>query len=416
MRIPSILPLIAVIGVSCLAADWAEFRGPTRDGHSTAKQVPLKWSATENVAWKTTIPGSGWSSPVLSKGKLYLTTAVPVGESKVLSLRALRVDATSGAIDWNVEIFQEDTAASPRIHGKNGHASPSAVVSEGTVFVHYGHLGTAALDLQGKVLWKQDSFHYTPIHGNGGSPLLVGKLLFFSCDGGSDPFVLALDRKTGKEVWKTDRVTPASRKFSFSTAQAIAVDGKVQIISPGSGAVCAYDPADGHELWRVRYGEGYSVIPQPVYGHGLLFFGTGYDHPLVYAVKPGGSGDLTDSNVAWKTTKGAPNTPSLLLVGDELYFVSDAGIASCVDARTGTVHWSERLGGDFSASPVFAEGRIYFQNESGMGFVVKPGKQFEVLARNDLGERTLASYAVTDGALFIRSAEHLFRIAQPRTN
>lgn len=410
IRLPSLVFL--AVGLGCLGADWAEFRGPTRDGHSTAKQVPVKWSATENVAWKTEIPGSGWSSPVLSKGKVYLTTAVPVGESKILSLRALRVDANSGKIDWNVEIFQEDTAASPRIHGKNGHASPTAVVSEGVVFVHFGHMGTAALDLQGKILWKQESLHYTPIHGNGGSPLLVGKLLFFSCDGGSDPFVVALDRQTGKPVWKTARVTPASRKFSFSTAQAITVDSKPQLISPGSGAVCAYDPADGHEIWRVRYGEGYSVIPQPVYGHGLLFLGTGYDRPLVYALKPGGTGDLTDSHVAWKTAKSAPNTPSLLLVGDELYFVSDAGIASCVDARTGAVHWSERLGGDFSASPVFAEGRIYFQNEAGMGFVVKPGKTFEVLARNDLGERTLASYAVADGALFIRTAERLYRIGK----
>jgi len=406
-----LLPLIAVaLGMTCLGADWAEFRGPTRDGHSTATHVPMKWSATENVAWKTAIPGSGWSSPVVSNGKVYLTTAVPVGETKTLSLRALQLDAKSGAILWNVELFQEDTAKSPRIHGKNGHASPTPVVAEGVVYVHFGHMGTAALDLKGKVLWRQEALHYTPIHGNGGSPLIVGDLLFCSCDGGSDPFVVALKRKTGEVAWKTARVTPSKNKFSFSTAQAITVDGKRQIISPGSGAVCAYDPADGHELWRVRYGDGYSVIPQPVYGHGLLFIGTGYDRPLVYAVKPGGTGDLTDSNVAWKTAKGAPNTPSLLLVGDELYFVSDAGIASCVDARTGTVHWSERLGGDFSASPVFADGRIYFQNESGVGFVVKPGKTFELLAKNDLGERSLATYAVVDSALFIRTAQHLYRI------
>ena len=400
------------VGFGCFGADWSEFRGPSRDGHSPAHNVPVEWSATSNVVWKVAIPGAGWSSPSLAGGKVYLTTAVPIGDSKDLSLRALRVDATTGAIDWNVEVFKEESGKSARIHSKNGHASPTPVVADGVVYVHFGHMGTAALNLKGSILWRQEALKYTPIHGNGGSPILVNNLLFFSCDGAEDPFVVALNRKTGGVVWKTPRVTPASRKFSFSTAQWITVDGHQQIISPGSGAVCAYDPADGHELWRVRYGEGYSVIPQPVYAHGLLFLGTGYDRPLVYAVKPGGSGDLTTNNVAWTLTKGAPNTPSLLVVGDELYFVSDAGIASCVDARTGAVHWSERLGGDFSASPIFADGRIYFQNESGMGFVVKPGRTFQVLARNDLGERSLASYAVTDGTLFIRTAEHLFRIGK----
>ena len=192
---------------------------------------------------------------------------------------------------------------------------------------------------------------------------------------------------------------------------AIELDGATQVILPGSGFVAGYAPADGRELWRVRYGEGYSVIPRPVYAHGLLFFGTGYDHPSLFAVRPAGAkGDVTDTAIAWQTNKGAPNTPSTICVGDQLYFVSDGGIASCADAKTGKVHWSERLGGDFSASPVFAEDRLYFQNETGTGFVLKPGLTFEVLAKNELGERSLASYAVTDGALFIRGETHLYRI------
>jgi len=397
--------------VSATALDWPEFRGPTGQGHSSAKHLPLTWSATENVAWKQAIPGSGWSSPVLVAGRIYLTTAVD--EAGVRSLRALCLEAADGRVRWNVEIFRRDTGSAPGIHRKNGHASPTPVVRDGRIYVHFGHDGTAALDPDGQVLWRQEALRYTPIHGNGGSPALIGDRLIYSGDGGSDPFVAALSTKSGEVLWKVPRETPAKKKFSFSTPLVIEVDGKTQVISPGSGAVCAYDPADGRELWRVHYGEGYSVIPRPVFGHGLLFLASGYDRPVAYAIRPGGAqGDATDSHVAWTISRGAPNTPSLLLVGDEVYFVSDSGIASCVDARTGEVHWSERLGGDFSASPVFADGRLYFQNEAGVGFVVKPGRTFEVLAKNDLGERTLASYAVDDGALFIRTAEHLYRIGK----
>jgi outer membrane protein assembly factor BamB len=364
------------------------------------------------VAWQVPVPGAGWSSPVLVAGRLYLTTALSAGDEANLSLRVLCLDATDGKVRWDTEVF---TPARPGSrHDKNGFASPTPIARDGRLYVHFGHLGTACLDLAGQVLWRQADLGYSPVHGNGGSPALVGDRLFFSCDGAENPFVVALDAKSGKKLWQTVRDTPAKRKFSFSTPLAIEVDGRPQVISPGSGAVCAYDPADGRELWRARYGEGYSVITRPVFGHGLLFVSSSYDRPVVYAVRPAGAqGDVTDSHVAWTHAKGAPNTPSTILVGDELYFVSDAGIATAVEAKTGKVRWSERLGGDFSASPVFADGRLYFQNETGTGYVVKPGQTYELLAKNDLGERTLASYAVDDGALFIRGEKHLFRIGKP---
>ena len=211
--------------------------------------------------------------------------------------------------------------------------------------------------------------------------------------------------------WKTARNSPAKKQFSFSTPLLIHLDDKDQVISPGSGFVASYDPHDGHEFWRVCYGEGYSVVPRPVFAHDLLFLSSGFDAPIFHAIKPAGAnGDATATNIAWTQRKGAPNTPSALVLGDEVYFVSDGGIATCADARTGDVHWSERLGGNFSASPVAAEGRIYFQNEAGVGFVVKAGKIYELLATNDLGERSLASYAVADGALFIRTESHLWKI------
>jgi len=402
----------AFIGTRLFAAnDWPEFRGPTAQGISGAKNVPLHWSATSNVVWKTAIPGEGWSSPVLVNGKIYLTTATT--DSTNTSLRALCVDASNGRVLWNVGVLQPDADATQQIHKKNSLASPTPIVRDGCVYVHFGHMGTAALDLSGKILWRQTALNYSPMHGNGGSPALVGDQLVFSCDGESDPFLVALDAKTGKVRWKTPRNTTAARMFSFSTPLAIEVDGKAQIISPTSGFVAGYDPADGREIWRARYPEGFSIITRPVFAHGLLFVSSSYMKPVLYAVKPAGAkGDVTDTHIVWSYPKGAPNTPSPLVVGDEIYFVSDSGIATCLDARTGNLHWSERLGGGFSASPVLAESRIYFQNEEGVGTVLKAGKSFEVLAKNDLGERTLASPAITDNTLFVRSKSHLWRIGE----
>ncbi len=390
------------------ADDWPEFRGPTGQGTSSATHLPVQWSATNNVAWKQPIPGKGWSSPVLHAGKLYVTSAVSEGTAD-LGLTVFSLDAKSGAILWHTAVFQEAGAQSPRIHQKNSHASPTPIVDGDRLYVHFGHQGTACLDLKGAVIWRNTEFKYPPVHGNGGSPILADNALVFSCDGARDPFIVALNKKTGKLLWKVNRQTDAAKTFSFSTPLFITVNGQKQIISPGSNVVCAYDPKDGHEIWRVRY-DGYSVVPRPVYGHGLIFISTSFDRPSVLAIRPDGKGDVTDTHVAWKISKGAPNTPSLLLVSDELYMVADSGVATCMDARTGAVHWQERVCSNCSASPLYADGKIYIQDEQGQGVVLKPGKTFTKLASNVLNERTLASYAVTDGAFFIRTAENLYRI------
>lgn len=408
---------VAAALLSCtvlFAEDWTEFRGPTRQGHSTEKNLPVEWSPEKNIAWKTTIPGAGWSSPSVVEGRVYLTTAIK-DDSGGLSLRTLSLDANTGKEVWNVEVFGPADAKAGPIHNKNSHASPTPLVDDGKIYVHFGHQGTACLDRDGKALWRQNKIKYSPVHGSGGSPVLIDGKLVYNADGGSDPFIVALDVKTGELAWKVARKTDAKSKFSFSTPLIIEVKGKKQIISPGSGVVSALDPADGRELWRARYGEGYSVIPRPVFGNGMLFIATGYDRPTVIAVRADGSGDVTDTHIAWTLTRGAPNTPSMLLVGNELYMVSDAGIASCVDAATGKVHWNERIGGNFSASPVFADGRIYFQNEEGIGTVVKASKTFEKLAANDLKERSLASYAIANSAIFIRTAEHLYKVTNEKS-
>ena len=267
--------------------------------------------------------------------------------------------------------------------------------------------------LKASRLWRNTSLKYSAVHGNGGSPIIVGDALIFSCDGASDPFVVALDKANGEVIWKTARNTNPKKTFSFSTPLAIEVNGQTQIVSPTSGGVMAYNPRNGKEIWRVRYPEGYSVVPRPVFGHGLVFVSSAFDHPVFYAIRPDGKGDVTETHVAWSISKGAPNTPSPLLVGEEIYFVSDAGIMTCAEAESGKIHWQERISGNYSASPVFADGKIFVQSEEGVGTVLKAGKTFEVLSKNELKERTLASYAVDEGVIYIRGAEHLFRVQQP---
>jgi len=393
----------------CLAEDWPEFRGPTGQGISTEEKLPIEWGPAKNVAWKQAIPGKGWSSPVVCKGRIFVTTAVPAGSAGDQSLRALALDANSGKVLWNTEVFQQSGKTAPGIHPKNSHASPTPVTDGKRLYVHFGHQGTACLDLDGKVVWRNRDFKYRPVHGNGGSPILTDRALVFSCDGGDRQLIVALRSDSGKVLWQTPRQTDVFKKFSFGTPLLITVGGRQHLVSVGSGRVWAYDPETGKEIWRVRHG-GYSVVPRPVHGHGLVFVSTGYDAPVLLAIGPDGRGDVTDTHVVWKTRQGVPLSPSPLLVGDELYLISDRGVASCLDARTGKLHWKVQLGGAHSASPLAAGGRIYFQDEGGTGTVLRAGRRFEVLARNELGERTLASYAVADGALFIRTARHLYRI------
>lgn len=412
MIVRYLIPAVIVLSLhqSGLGSDWPEFRGPTGQGHAAETNLPLEWGKDKNVAWVQTIPGLGWSSPIVAAGRVYLTTAVPLQDNRNAdqSLQALCLDAKTGKLLWQKEVFRQDGRTAPPIHGKNSHASPTPLIQDGKLYVHFGHQGTACLDLRGEVLWRNRELKYSPAHGNGGSPIVVNDKLIFSCDGRDVAFVVALDRNTGKVLWKTPRAVDIVKKFSFATPLLITANDKPQVISPGSGAVVAYDPATGREIWRVRY-EGYSLIPRPVYGHGLVFLSSGYESPTFLAIRPDGEGDVTATHVAWQTRQNAPHTPSPLLVGDELYIVSDRGVASCLDARTGKVHWRKQLGGEFSASPMDAAGRIYFQDEEGDGIVIKAGKEFEELARNSLDEKTYASYAAADGALFVRTAKRLYR-------
>jgi outer membrane protein assembly factor BamB len=408
-RISVILSIAAVACTARAGSEWPIFRGPGGQGVSDAKNVPTEWSATDNVAWKTEIPGSGWSSPVVSDGTIYLTSAIPIDGSENLELAAVAEDVDSGKVDWVKPVFTQDAETAADIHRKNGHASPTPIVSDGRLYVHFGHQGTACLDLDGRVRWMNRDFNYTPVHGNGGSPLLVGDCLIFSCDGQSDPFVVALDKDTGKVRWREARQTSPKKSFSFCTPTAIEIDGRTLVVLPGSDKVTAYDPKDGSTIWSLEY-DGYSVVPKPVYGHGLIFMSTGFDRAIALAIDPSGHGDVTETHLRWQNRKSAPKTPSMLLVGSELYMFADNGVGTCMDALTGRVHWNERIIGGSSASPVFANGRIYMLDEAGKCAVIDAGREYKLLGKNELGEKTFASPAVIDGALIIRTETALYRI------
>jgi outer membrane protein assembly factor BamB len=408
-----LLVLLLIAGTSVLvqAEDWPQFRGPTGQGHATERGLPLEWSESSNIIWKTPVPGLGWSSPVVANGRVWLTTVVESKERRgrmSASLRALAFDVASGRELVNVEVFR--LADAGYVNPKNSRASPTPIVEGDRVYVHFGAEGTAALSASGEILWTTH-LRYESQHGNGGSPTLYRDLLIVNCDGnGGEAYVIALDTATGRTRWKTERRWPADQ--AYSTPLVITVGDRDQLISVGAYRAAAYEPLTGREIWRVSYGDGFSNVPRPVYGQGLVYIATGFQTPSLIAVRPDGRGDVTRSHLAWTITRGAPYTPSPLLVGNDLYYVSDTGVLSLADATSGQILWQQRLGGNFSASPVLADDRIYFQSEEGVTTVIAPGREFRRLAVSRLDGATLASMAVSSGSFFIRSHTHLYRIAE----
>ena len=393
-----LLLLLLILNLS----DWPQFRGPTGQGHSDEQGLPLNWSETTNVRWKIAIPGKGWSSPVVQGDRIWLTTATDEGKS----LRALSIDRNSGAILQNIEVIRLKSAK--LTNSKNSFASPTPVIDGERVYVHFGAYGTACLTQSGEIVWKTRLEYDNGQHGTGGSPIVYEDLLIISCDGNDVQFVVALDKLTGKVKWKKSR----EGYQAYTTPLVVSLPGGDQLISPGALRAVAYEPRSGKELWQVRYGEGFSNVPRPVYGDGLVFICTGFQQPSMLAVRLDGKGDVTNSKVEWKLDRGVPLTPSPLLVGNELYMVTDNGIATCVDAKTGKEYWRARVGGNHSASPIYADGRIYFLSEEGESVVIAPGQQLKHLTTNQLDGRTLASMAVSSGSIFIRSETHLYRISK----
>jgi outer membrane protein assembly factor BamB len=392
------------------AGEWPQFRGPRGDGHSDATDLPLTWSETTNVKWKTAIPGQGWSSPVVWGEQIWLTTALDQGKS----LRAIQVNRESGRIERDIELFAPADPGS--IHALNSYASPTPVIDADRVYCHFGNFGIAAVSTKtGEIAWKNQEFDLTYTVGPGSSPILYGDLYIVHCDGINGRFIAALDKATGRVKWKSDRTNPIKKTVqqekSFSTPLLVRQGGQDQLISIHADAVTAYEPKTGKEIWQARY-DGYSNVAAPVASEDMVFINTGYDVAQFWAVRLGGRGDVTRSHVAWKQTRGIGKRVSPLLVDGAIYLMSDEGVATCYDAATGRLTWQQRVGGQFSASPVYADGRIYYFDQAGVTTVIAPGGQYKQLARNELGDGFMASPAIAGKAFILRSKSALYRVEQ----
>lgn len=406
------LLVLAVGGVAGAADQWTEFRGPSGTGHSESVGLPREWNETKNVAWRTPIHGRGWSSPVVLGSQVWLTTATPDGKE----LFVVAIGRDDGRVLFDTKVFDVAEPADTRMY--NSFASPTPVIEEGRVYVHFGSYGTAALDTRsGKVIWTRRDLRCNHWRGPGSSPILYKGLLIVHFDGYDVQYVVALDKSTGRTVWKADRThdfgtDDGDQKKGFATPVVIEAGGRTQLISPAAKAVVSLDPLTGRELWRVRYPE-HSAAARPLFANGLVYVDTGYGKAELLAIRPDGRGDVTETHVAWKALKGVGAKPSPLLVDDLIYAVSDTGgVVTCIDAKTGAEVWQQRVGGGgHSASPLFADGAIYIFAEDGSAAALAPGREYRELARSAIGEGgVMATPAIAGKALFLRTESHLVRL------
>jgi outer membrane protein assembly factor BamB len=406
-------------------ADWPEFRGPHGDGHVSAPGVnrtlglPLHWSEEENIKWKTEIPYRGWSTPAILHGQAWMTTATTDGHD----FYVICVDTETGKLRVNEKLFHADSPE-PLGNNVNSYATPSPAIEPGRVYIHFGSYGTACLETDSaKTLWKREDLRCRHYRGPASSPIIFENMLILTMDGVDVQYLIALNKKTGETVWKTDRsvawndenvpgqmARDGDLRKAHSTPLIVQTDAGLQLLSAGAKAAYAYDPKTGREIWRVRY-DAWSAASMPLCENGLAFIISGFGGKTeLLAIRTNGQGDVTDSHVAWRYENMVSKTPSPILVEGLLYMVSDEGMLTCLEAATGKQLWRERIGGTFAASPILADGRLYFCNQQGKTLVVKPGRTFELLATNTLQTGLMASPAVDGRAIFLRTKTHLYRI------
>jgi outer membrane protein assembly factor BamB len=416
--------ILGVWGGLALAAagaeNWPEFRGPAGNGSVAAARLPQHWSETNNIAWKTALHGRAWSSPVIWGAQVWLTTATEDGRQ----LYAVGVDRATGRIRQDRLLFE---VARPQFaHAFNTYASPTPAIEEGRVYVTFGSPGTACLDTaSGQVLWQRRDFECNHWRGAGSSPILYQDRLFLHFDGADFQYLVALDKATGRTLWKVNRSINyqdlgddgqpkdgGDWRKAFSTPVLAHYGGQAQLISLGSKALYAYDPATGAEHWRVENHNCHSGSARPVLGEDLIYYCGGFPKGELWAVRPGGQGDVSATHVAWRNKKDVPSKPSVVLAEGCVFMVDDNGVASAVEARTGETLWRQRLGGHFSASPSLHQGRIYVFSEEGKTTVFEAARQYRELAVNQLGDGFMASPAVAGEAWFLRSRTMLYRVEE----
>jgi outer membrane protein assembly factor BamB len=423
---PFAFAALLLLSAASARADWPDFRGPWGDGHVSAPGdtkpvgLPLTWSETENVKWKMEVPFKGQSTPVVMGNQVWLTTATADGHD----FYAMCFDADTGTTLFNEKLFHSDNPESlGNGASMNCYATPSPVIEKGRVYVHFGSFGTACLDTaNGKTIWSRNDLPCRHYRGPSSSLILFENLVILTMDGANLQYHVALDKQTGKTVWKTDRsvkwndedtdiqmVKDGDRRKAHSTPLIREVNGKPQMLSIGAKAAYGYDPRTGVELWKVQF-EDWSVAPRPIFDEGRAIFVTGLNKKEMWAVKTDGQGDVTQSAMVWKQNAHVGKYASPILIDGLIYTASDESFISCLDSKTGEVIWTERIGGKYAASPVYADGRIYFFDQGGTTTVIKPGRTAEVLATNKLEKGFMASPAVSGKAFFLRTKTHLYRI------
>lgn len=406
--------LLATLARMAAAEDWPGWRGPRGDGTSQESQVPLRWNGTsgDHVRWKTRLPGTGHSSPIVWQQSIFLTACDENSGARLL----LKVDTATGAIQWQTEVLK---APLEKRHPLNNFASGTPLTDGQRVYVTFlepdfsseteatpGNLVVAAYDFAGHQLWTVKPGRFSSVHGFCSSPVLFENLVIVNGDHDGDGYLVALDRESGATVWKQPR--PHNTR-SYVTPIIRQIGDRTQMVLSGSKCVTSYNPKDGSLHWIIE-GPTEQFVASLVYNGSLLFLTAGFPERHILAIRPDGRGDVTDTHIVWRTTKACSYVPSPAVVDKYFLVAADNGIASCYEADSGRLLWLERLGKQYSASLLVANGLVYFLDDDGIAKVVRPGKQLEVVAENPLGEPCRASPAISGGQIYLRGIEHLFSI------
>jgi len=392
--------------------NWMQFRGSTGQGISSEKQLPITWSATKNIKWKASLPGNGWSSPIVFEDHVFLTTASEEG----VSCRVICVNRNDGSIEWNTEVHRQKPGA---MRKQNSYATPTPVTDGKYVYSVFYDGTVIAVDFTGKIVWKNSEVKFFSLHGLGASPILANGQVIMPFDGSSrkdtqvgwkipwdKAVVLSLDAGNGSVRWKGTR---GDSRVGHVTP--LLINNGSQLVSAGGDRVQGFDPETGKRIWSI-YSQGEGVTPSPAVGGGLIYTSSGFEAPTLRAIRLGGQGDVTKTHIAWEQKRGVAALSSLLYVKPYLYSISRDNILHCIDASSGKIVWLERLSGVHWASPVYADGKVYILSEDGVTIVLRPGAKYDEVARNDIGDTCLASMAVSQGNFYIRSAQHLYCIGK----
>ncbi len=408
---------ISLCSLFCLAAcdsvqaeNWMRFRGPTGQGLSNETNLPVTWSATESVKWKTSLPGKGWSSPIVFEDQIFLTASTEEG----VSCQVICLNRKDGSVNWTTEVHRQKPGP---MRKQNSYATPTPVTDGKHVYSVFYDGTIIAVDFSGKIVWKNSEIDFFSLHGLGASPIVANGQVIMPFDGSSrdetqigwkvpweKAVVLSVDAEDGTVRWKGQR-----GKSRVGHVTPILVDNNSQVISAGGDRVQGFDLDSGNRIWSI-YSQGEGVTPSPVVGNGLLYTSSGFEAPTLRAIRLGGKGDVTNTHIAWEQKSGVAALSSLLYIEPHLYSISRDNILHCLEAASGEIVWRQRLAGTYSASPVYADGRIYLLSAEGETLVLRPGAKYEEIATNDLGETCYASMAVSQGNFFIRSAQHLYCI------